>query len=125
MPWNLTLQRDSTPPFLDVRFAGAIVATDLSAAVDTISTYVGQLEPLLVLADCSDLLVDHSVFDLHALADRVVAGPRSRMFREAVILPTDAVDASYVEFWETACFNRGLDVRTFRDRLSALAWLLA
>jgi len=45
--------------------------------------------------------------------------------REAVLLSDDAAAADQMEFFETACRNRGLDVRVFRDRDEALGWLTA
>ena len=41
------------------------------------------------------------------------------------MLPLEAGAAEQIESFETACRNRGLDVRVFQDRDAALSWLTA
>ena len=39
------------------------------------------------------------------------------------MLPLDDTAADRIQFFETACRNRGMNVRVFPDRAAALAWL--
>ena len=74
------------------------------------------------LADCSKLKGGHTIADLYDLIIHADVNPQT--FREAVIIPTDKLQARDVEFWQTACLNRGLMVSLFYDRESALQWLI-
>lgn len=42
-----------------------------------------------------------------------------------MIKPHDPNAAVTITLWEAACCNRGLDVKVFCDRESALEWLIA
>ena len=58
-----------------------------------------------------------------ALAEFLASIPPGVIEREAVLLPCEAAAKQELEFFETACRNRGLDVRVFGERDEALAWL--
>jgi hypothetical protein len=60
-----------------------------------------------------------------ALAELMASLPPGIIEREAIVLSTDAAAAEEMEFFETVCRNRGLDVRVFRERDGAMAWLTA
>jgi hypothetical protein len=76
-----------------------------------------------LLSDCSGLEIQVTLFDVLSVVDLILTGPTGHMTREAVVLPLDDSVADRVRFYETACRNRGLNVRVFPDRESALAWL--
>jgi hypothetical protein len=75
------------------------------------------------LVDCRDIDSAGSAFEVLAVAELLSSLPSGVIEREAVILPRDAAVARDFEFFETACRNRGLDVRVFHDRDEALAWV--
>lgn len=75
------------------------------------------------LVDCTAIDSAGSPFDVLAVAELLASLPPGVIEREAVLLPSDAAAAEGFEFFETACRNRGLDVRVFRDREEALAWV--
>jgi hypothetical protein len=62
--------------------------------------------------------------DIVALADVLAHLGVQDRWQEAVILPMDPITAVWVQLWETAAVNRGLRVKSFRDRDVAIAWLL-
>jgi hypothetical protein len=76
------------------------------------------------LGNCRDLTGSCSIVDLYSLAERVTSARRNALFREAMVLPELEAAAEDVRFWETACVNRGLDVRVFATRDGAIEWLL-
>lgn len=78
-----------------------------------------------VLADFTAMTHTALPADIIALADALQELGVSDRFREAVVRPTDVVAAVWVDLWEKAAMNRGIAVRSFRDRESAIAWLLA
>ena len=66
-----------------------------------------------------------SAFDVLALGEFMASLPPGIIEREAILLSADAAAAEEMEFFETACRNRGLDVRVFHARDEAVAWLTA
>lgn len=105
----------------EATYAGTLTPSDLEVAAREIMALMQESNTRLLLADCSAVTGGHSVFDLYALADWLKSS--APWVREAVILPTLDLAAENVRFWETTCHNRGLAVRIFNDRPSAVAWL--
>ncbi len=66
-----------------------------------------------------------SPVDMVEAAALLAALPPGTIERQALLLPPRERGASDVEFFETACRNRGLNVRVFSDRDEALEWLRA
>ena len=112
-------------PVIEARFFGANTREEMEQAFAQCLTLGLESDTWLLLADCSDLIHTAAIADLkdlvQALADLGVAD----RFREALVRPTDVTAAVAVGFWEAAGVNRGLDVRMFRERGDALAWLVA
>jgi hypothetical protein len=82
-----------------------------------------QLDTWNLLADCTDLVWTPTIADLKELVDALALLGVTERFREALVQPIDVTAAVSVGFWETAGVNRGLAMRTFRDRSDAVAWL--
>ena len=119
MPCSVTF--DAEASHAEATYFGRLTASELEAAAGEIMALMQASNTMLLLADCTGVVGGHSVFDLYALADWLKAcAPR---VREAVVLPTLDLAAENVRFWETTCRNRGLAVRIFNDRQSALDWL--
>ena len=74
-------------------------------------------------ADCGSLTTNVSLFEVMAFVESLSALGAQSIEKEAVLLPPDGVAAEQITFFETACRNRGLDVRLARERAEALAWL--
>ena len=121
MPWNLTIQPE--PRRLELTFSGRVAPADLRVAAAECIRRAKQEELWLVLADCRELEGGHSIFDLHALADFLHTTGLAHRIREAVLAPEQGQFQEVVRFWETTCFNRGIQIRLFSDREVALAWL--
>lgn len=103
-------------------YAGRIAPAELESSVTETLDLSRAHQTRLLLGDCTDLEGGHSVADLYHLASLVVAtGPLP--LKEAVILPHLTAPARDVEFWESTCQNRGLEVKVFPDRTAALVWL--
>ena len=77
------------------------------------------------LLDCSDLTQGSVSVDVVALAQRVATLGMEPHWRQAIVRPHDPWAAMSVSRWEAAASNRGMIVRLFADRESALAWLCA
>ena len=124
MPWHASVHPDL--PIVETCFSGVLTPSELSdAAIETL-TLAHTSDRILLLGDCSALVGGHSFGDLYSLANAVRLGDKDySSLKEAVLLPTLPAAFNLVKFWETACSNLGIKVRSFSDRQSALDWLLA
>jgi len=121
MTWQVIVH--SEPCIVETRYLGSLTPNELEeAARETIRMGI-ECGSSLFLGDCSRLSGGHSPMDLYLLANIVQDSPMGRTAKEAILLPARASAQSEVRFWETTARNRGLDIRIFGDRSSALAWL--
>lgn len=118
MPWSLSLTGDS--PWVELVYHGVVPLHEL---VESFEALMVQCQGrTLFLADCTRLEGQPSPLDLLHLIERFDTTPQGRQFREAILVPMgQAADA--VRFYETACLNRGFQVRVFEHRQDAEAWL--
>lgn len=105
------------------RYSGRIDAEGLREAFEGMIALGRKHGAHRFLSDCAALHGGHTLFDLYELVDRLVEIRPGRRMREALLLPVVEPAVRNVQFWETACRNRGLDVRCFQRRADALAWL--
>ncbi len=75
------------------------------------------------LLDCRALSQSAAPINLIGLADRVATLGLQPGWRQAIVTPEDPWAAMTVMRWEAVATNRGMTVRLFHDRESALAWL--
>jgi hypothetical protein len=122
MPWKVRHPDDRA--IVETVYAGLLSPEELLAAARATVAEARARGTRLLLGDCSELEGGHSVVDLYGLLDLFGSIENAHEFREAVLMPSLAATAEDVRFWETACRNRGLEVRAFRQRAEALAWLL-
>jgi len=62
--------------------------------------------------------------DIVALAEAAANAGLPPEWQEAVVLPVEPNAAVWARLWEAAAVNRGLRVKCFHDRESALDWLV-
>ena len=123
MPWRAQLLQ--AHPIIEASYSGLLSRDELFDAFRAIFKLAETSGATRVLADCTLLEGGHSIVHLYALVDTLLSsGAAVEAFREAVLLPVLPGSAEDVLFWETACLNRGLRVRVFQERLSAIDWLL-
>ena len=122
MPWQVQVRQDM--PVIETWYSGVLSPAELNAAASETLDQARAHSRGLLLADCTTLAGGHSVFDLFDLAEAVRASDMGFVVREAVILPKLPAQAEVAEFWETTSRNKGLQVRLFADRKSAIGWLL-
>lgn len=75
------------------------------------------------LLDCTDVVKGPSYSSVVEVADYIAALGVPSEWRQAVVKPTDLTAAVSVGLWEVAGSNRGMTVKVFPDRESALEWL--
>jgi hypothetical protein len=108
---------------VDMVFEGTLGAAEIDDALTRAGVTAAENLTNRFLVDCRDMPAGGSAFDVLALAEVMASFPPGLIEREAILLPEDTAAAEEMEFFETACRNRGLDVRVFRERDEALAWL--
>ena len=123
MPWHAGAHPEL--PIVEPTLSGTLTPADLSDVVAGTLALAGSRGRTRFLADCVGLEGGCSSIDLYFAAGVVAATDNAPALKEAIILPGFAPSAEQARFWETACKNRGIAVRVFDGRESALAWLLA
>ena len=108
---------------LEVVYDGAVDAQVLTAVSGQALALGQEHDVWHVLTDCSRMTSDPSVFSLYDLAALLAQLGVSQHYREAIVLPDDPVLREGFEFYENTMANRGLEVRCFRERAVAVAWL--
>ena len=111
-----------------------VVETVWSGNVTVAEVDRGVTETGILAAEalCNRFLVDlreqapgGSALDIFSLAEFLCSLPPGTIEGEAVLTPWTPAAAEEIKFFETACRNRGLDVRMLDDRDEALEWLRA
>ena len=110
-------------PVIEARFFGVNSAAEVEDGFGQCLALALEADIWNLMADCSDLVSAAPLADLKALVEAIAALGVADRFREALVQPTDVTAAVSVGFWEVAGVNRGLTMRSFRDRADAIAWL--
>jgi hypothetical protein len=106
-------------------YSGTVTAADVDRGVAETGVVAAANLCNRFLVDCRDQEPGGSALDIFALAEYLCSLPVGTIEREAILPPQSAAGAQELEFFETACRNRGLEVRLFADRDEALEWLKA
>jgi hypothetical protein len=121
MPWHIQVLQ--TPLIVETIYSGVLTPAELSEAVRETLALARPGAVNRFLGNCESLVGGHSIVDLYFLADAVMATGLAHTMKEALVIPEGAAPADKVEFWETACASRGINVRVFHNRQSAIDWL--
>jgi hypothetical protein len=125
---------DSVPHVTEILPGQRIVEVTLSGALDdpeAIDMLVesrklqAELDIPDALLDCTYVIKGLSYSSVVEMADYIVALGVPSDWRQAVVKPKDLTAAVTIGLWEAAGNNRGMSIRVFPDRESALVWLTA
>jgi hypothetical protein len=124
MPWGVTYR--PIERVVETRYEGVLGPAELRAAVEATARAARENGADRFLADLSLLRDGHSLVDLSELVSHFEAAGLTRSVREALVLPEAATPAAAdrARFYETACRNRGWNVRIFADHSPAMAFLV-
>jgi hypothetical protein len=123
MPWQVKLLAEQK--IVETIYAGHLTPAELISAVESSMSQAKVARATRLLSDCTDLVGGHNFADLFKLAETLQADAFALSLKEAVLVPPSGPGVEMVQFYETTCLNRGLDVRVFTDRAQAIAWLLS
>lgn len=109
-------------PVIDMVNVGHYSLDDAGAAMVVGMAIAAETGSWAVLCDMSGTTTTPTPAEIVAFVDGMAALELPG-FREAVVRPTDVVAATWVSLFVTAARNRHLEVREFRSRREAIAWL--
>jgi len=123
MGWNINFSEENK--LVEIKYFGIVTKKDLEEAFSGAVELWKEHNTFLILSDCREMEGGHTLSDLFGLIGELQNVDVLRNMKEAVILSKDDDSAGNVEFWETACMNRGFKVRIFSEEEEARKWLLA
>jgi len=124
MSW--TVQPDRKLGIVDVRLEGDYTADELRQCTTQAFQLGQEMGTIRYLVDASALVVAPPVVDILKLPAREYARlGLDRQSRIAITLPANQEARAAAQFYETACLNRGWNVKLLPDRGAATQWLLA
>lgn len=121
MPW--TIQFNPATQTVELAYTGAVSPKDLQDALAAALDLATKNHTSLFLADCTDMVGGHSVGDLYFLISLFESSGFKNGIKEAILLPSLQSSVEDVYFYETACLNRGYNVKIFKHHDEAQAWL--
>lgn len=122
MPWQTIVH--TNPPIIETCYSGNLSAEELLKAIEQTITLVQTNGIFLLLGDCSNLQGGHDVTDLKRFSEMLSACDIGKLIKEAIIVPKTPSTAGFAYFWTFMTQKKGLTVKPFEDRQSALAWLM-
>jgi hypothetical protein len=119
-----TVQYNPALQIVELRYTGRLTAQEARESTSEAIALGKENGDADALVDATKAEVATSVFDLYDLPNRQYAAQgMNRRVRVAVIPPRIPKDEEAVRFYETACLNRGWQVRLFPSRDAAVEWL--
>ena len=124
MAW--TLEYNTTLSIIEIVFAGKITASDLEELTTKRIKMCKEKDILEVLIDATEQELAASLFDIFQLPDKqYFSEGMDRKTRVALVMPKSPKSLEAAQFYETACVNRGWDVKLLPHRDEAIEWLKA
>ncbi len=122
MPFKIKVSESNDYICLD--YNGSVTNAELTDSISACQELYKASGISLFLADCTNMLAEHSILDIFSKVDSFQSLEMKKDFKEAIIITKDSESRDKLNFYETACLNRGYRVKIFEDKPSALAWLL-
>lgn len=105
-------------------YSGSVSPEELKDAFIAAVILSKKENTTMFLADCTKMAGGHSLIDLYSLITLLESIGIGRKMKEALILPFLKSSVKDVNYYETACLNRGFNVKIFQNSQDAIAWLL-
>ncbi len=121
MPY--TIEKHSDPARIEIKYSGIVTGEDLVSAINEFVTINADKKYLLVLTDLSELSISPSLLNVYDRIEMYDKMDISKETTEGLVIPLNDFAKETVKFYETACLNRGYNVKLFNTREEALTWL--
>jgi len=109
---------------VEIAYIGLITPGELVAVVEETMVLARGNGILKFFADCTTMIGGHSITDLYGLISLYESIGVPHGMKEAILLPALTSAAADVRFYETACYNKGYNVKVFKNSKDALNWLV-
>lgn len=123
MAWSIRFDDRGQVPFIELTVTGALDADQLAAAFTAAHDLAEERGVWMILSDSVDQVAGPGAASLAAVAVRIGEIGFGSRYRQAIVLPRDTAAAVESRQWEAHACGQGLAVRTFHDRVDAIAWL--
>jgi len=123
MGWNINFSGENK--LVEIKYFGIVSKKDLEEAFSGAVEHWKEHNTFLILSDCSEMKGGHTLSDLFGIISEMENVDILRNVKEAVIISKNSEPAENIEFWETACRNRGFNVKIFKEKCEAEKWLLS
>jgi hypothetical protein len=119
--------RDLRPeyPVVEIVVEGSFTYPESAEVMREGTAYQRAEGILLLLIDATGIIQPTPPAGIIELAENVAEMGAPPGWKQAFLRPTDLFAAMSADMWEASAQNRGLNVKAFKDRDQALAWLLA
>lgn len=122
MPYKIAVS--DSHDYICLDYYGNVSKDDLADSISGCKKLYVETGISLFLADCTEMFAEHSILDIFSKVDSFQSLEMKKDFREAIIIPKESESKDKVNFYETACLNRGYNVRIFENKDDAVVWLL-
>lgn len=121
MPWSLKVNEN--PLFIDAQYSGVITSIDLEQSVKAGLKTANEANTLTFIVDLRNITTAHSLMDLLKVISQLPVSQKGHHFKEAIIVENIEHLNADIRFYETACQNRGFNVKIFTEHDEALKWI--
>ncbi len=111
------------PERIEVNYSGTITESEYGDAIREFVKFNAEKKCLLVLTDLREMTVSPSILNVYDSINMFEKMGIDKNTSEALIIPENKFAADNVKFYETACQNRGYNVRLFYNKEDAIKWL--
>ncbi|HMT11972.1 MAG TPA: hypothetical protein PKA39_10165 [Ignavibacteria bacterium] len=118
------IKLSETKDYICLDYFGNVTNDDLTNSIAGCTQLYRETGVSLYLADCTDMHATHSILDIFGKVDAFESLEMKKDFKEALIVTRESESREKLNFYETACLNRGYNVRVFESKEDALQWLL-
>lgn len=117
------LEFSDAPNRIEVTYSGTITESDYRKAIIDFVNFNSEKKCLLVLTDLRDMVVTPSILNVYDSINLFEKMGIDKKTSEALIMPENKFAADNIKFYETACQNRGYNVKIFYNKEDAINWL--
>ena len=121
MPWRVEYLSETN--VVAISAVGEVSNEDAEAQVAEALRFLQQHQTTLVLADYTQAFSEISLPSLYGMPDHFTREGGFWNIRVAVLMPRSQYRLESYQFFELVCRNAGYNVRLFKEREAAEAWL--
>ncbi len=120
----MTLKVNDLLGIIEMTHGRKLITNELNETVHNAISLAKRVGIKLFLSDLSEWTEAPSILEIYYLPHRLEEERLDRGSRHALILPKSYAAREAAHFYETVCTNHGWCVKLFRDRCSAVHFLL-